>query len=700
MRKFFTFYYIFIISNLILLFLIPNILQSEANTLDSLINYVKSYQKGDSTEVDLLTSTVKQIATSHPEQAKLFAQRAIELSSKLKNKQLLAKSYNAMGFCLRSSSDFNAAISYLLKALKINEELGNEQEIAKNYGNIGLIYLEIEDFDKAEKYSLAALPIFQKYQMKPAIATLNGNLGIIYKEKKDYKKALEKFQEALKLDIELDNKAGIIRHLTNLGSLNVLINKKQDAITYLEKALELSKQIEDYRSESIALGNLGHIYLTFATDTIDNKNLNESKKNDYLNKSVSLSKEAVKIAQDLNFPDLIAMYAETIAKAYKEKGDYKSALTYFELHRSVNDSLLTVQKEKEIANLEAIRENEVKAKEIVILQQKNKIDREHILLMTIVVIFSLLITLVFVRLNSVRKKHNLELLSKNQIIENAKIELEELLSNISAQKQQLEIAYENLNKLNEELEQSNTTINQNNIELKELNATKDKLFSIIAHDLRNPLQALITNSEILINFYDKLEPEIIRKKNYQILESSKLLISLLENLLTWSRTQLGRVQFHPDHINLKDLLSVTSKLVQPIAEQKSIKINNNLSENCEVFADANMVNTVFQNLITNAIKFSNLNSEISINCEDYDGNYLHITVEDNGTGISAEDIQKLLRQDQFHSTRGTMNEQGTGLGLILCKDFIEKNSGKIWIESELNKGTKVHFTLPKKKVLH
>lgn len=113
-----------------------------------------------------------------------------------------------------------------------------------------------------------------------------------------------------------------------------------------------------------------------------------------------------------------------------------------------------------------------------------------------------------------------------------------------------------------------------------------------------------------------------------------------------------------------------------------------------------MVNTVFQNLITNAIKFSNLNSEISINCEDYDGNYLHITVEDNGTGISAEDIQKLLRQDQFHSTRGTMNEQGTGLGLILCKDFIEKNSGKIWIESELNKGTKVHFTLPKKKVLH
>jgi signal transduction histidine kinase/2-polyprenyl-3-methyl-5-hydroxy-6-metoxy-1,4-benzoquinol methylase len=262
------------------------------------------------------------------------------------------------------------------------------------------------------------------------------------------------------------------------------------------------------------------------------------------------------------------------------------------------------------------------------------------------------------------------------------------------------IQIENLNKLNEELEQSNTTINQNNIELKELNATKDKLFSIIAHDLRNPLQALITNSEILINFYDKLEPEIIRKKNYQILESSKLLISLLENLLTWSRTQLGRVQFHPDHINLKDLLSVTSKLVQPIAEQKSIKINNNLSENCEVFADANMVNTVFQNLITNAIKFSNLNSEISINCEDYDGNYLHITVEDNGTGISAEDIQKLLRQDQFHSTRGTMNEQGTGLGLILCKDFIEKNSGKIWIESELNKGTKVHFTLPKKKVLH
>jgi signal transduction histidine kinase/tetratricopeptide (TPR) repeat protein len=688
--------YVFLIIPFFIFFLfLPYNLLSKANQLDSLINAANTYQKGDSTEVNLLTSTVKMIATSHPEQAKLFANRAIELSKQLNNKQLLAKSYNAMGFCLRSNSDFNEAINYLFKALKINEELGNEEEIAKNYGNIGLIYLEMNDFEKAEKYALLALPIFQKHQTKPALATIYGNLGIIYKEKKDYTKALQQFTEALKLDNELNNKAGIIRHLTNIGSLNVLINKQDKAISNLEQALQLSKEIEDYRSQSIALGNLGHIYYLKATDTTEKKNRSKEKIDEYLNKSISLSSEAVKIAQELNFPDLIAMFSETLAKAYKEKGNYKLALNYFELHRSVNDSLLTIEKAKEIANLEAIKENEVKAKEIVILQQKNKINRDQVLLMTIVVIFSTIISLVFIRLSSTRKKHNIELETKNKIIQEAKIELETLLDNISEQKQQIEIAYYNVNVLNKELEQSNETINRNNVELKELNATKDKLFSIIAHDLRNPLQSLITNSEILINFYDKLEPEIIRSKNVQILESSKLLVSLLENLLTWSRTQLGRIQNVPENVNLQDLLQVTLHIVQPIAEQKSIKLNYDLKDNCKVYADPNMVNTIFRNLITNAIKFSHTNSNVFIKCDELDDKYVHITIEDNGVGISEEDLNKLLRQDYFYSSKGTMNEQGTGLGLILCKEFIEKNQGKIWIESELGKGTKVHFTLLK-----
>lgn len=230
--------------------------------------------------------------------------------------------------------------------------------------------------------------------------------------------------------------------------------------------------------------------------------------------------------------------------------------------------------------------------------------------------------------------------------------------------------------------------------LREANATKDKFFSIIAHDLKNPFNALIGLSELLIKNFDNFD-DVKKKKFIQnIYESSDNMYKLLENLLNWSRMQTGRIEWCPENINLNKIADENLLLLKTAAETKHIVIISDLDATTTVYADADMVTMVFRNLITNAIKFTREGGEVKISAKPT-GNYEEITVSDTGIGICEEDIKKLFRIDVTHSAHGTAKEKGTGLGLILCKEFIEKNGGEIWVESELGKGSDFKFTLPK-----
>jgi PAS domain S-box-containing protein len=230
-------------------------------------------------------------------------------------------------------------------------------------------------------------------------------------------------------------------------------------------------------------------------------------------------------------------------------------------------------------------------------------------------------------------------------------------------------------------------------ELNELNITKDKFFSILAHDLKNPFTNLYSMGDLLIKNYDMLEEEEKLEALKKMHEASEFIYALLENLLTWSRSQRDKIEYNPSSFNLSNLVDINVNLNKIPAETKGIKIINELNEELFAYGDREMIATVIRNLLNNAVKFSNSGKSVRIYAGKMDSFY-RLTVEDEGIGMSQEDLNKLFKLDVKFKSRGTAGEKGTGLGLVICKEFVEKNRGKIWCESEINKGTAFHFTVP------
>ena len=236
-------------------------------------------------------------------------------------------------------------------------------------------------------------------------------------------------------------------------------------------------------------------------------------------------------------------------------------------------------------------------------------------------------------------------------------------------------------------------LKEKNAQLAELNASKDKFFSIIAHDLRGPFSSLIGLSEVVLMFLDEYSKEDIRKNMLRIKSSSEAVSSLLENLLTWSRLQRGALTYSPEVLDMQQVVEENIELMYSQSEQKQIALHNLVLPNTMAYADFHICNAVIRNLLSNALKFTPEGGQISVAAMRDESEVL-MSVADTGTGISPENIGKLFRIDVQFTNIGTSGERGTGLGLKLCKDLIEAQKGRIWVESELGKGTIFRFTLP------
>jgi len=251
-----------------------------------------------------------------------------------------------------------------------------------------------------------------------------------------------------------------------------------------------------------------------------------------------------------------------------------------------------------------------------------------------------------------------------------------------------------LKHLVEKFEAINNQLKKSEEELKNINASKDKFFSIIAHDLRSPFTSLLSFSEFLIEDIDDLPKDEIKLFAEKINESSKNVFSLLENLLQWSRIQTGKIPYEPITFNITNMVTQAIKLLKDNASHKNISLKNNVNNTSLVFADEDMIFSVVQNLLSNAIKFTSNEGSIEFTSV-VKSKEVEISIADTGVGIKEEDLQKLFRIDSHHTTYGTSDEKGNGLGLLLCKEMIERNRGKIWVTSKVGKGTTFSFTLPK-----
>ena len=230
-------------------------------------------------------------------------------------------------------------------------------------------------------------------------------------------------------------------------------------------------------------------------------------------------------------------------------------------------------------------------------------------------------------------------------------------------------------------------------DLKKTNRSKDKFFSIIAHDLKNPLSGFLNITEVLTSHYSSFKDDEKQEFINILHKTSKQLYSLLENLLQLSRAQTGRIDYAPRITDLNEIITININLLKASASKKEITLINNIPERTIIFVDNNMITTVFRNLLSNAIKFSYPGSHVDISCEK-DDEEIRIFVKDYGIGMNKKDMKKLFKIDQSLCKKGTANEKGTGIGLLLCKEFITRNHGRISANSEEGKGTTFIVSLP------
>ncbi|RIJ50740.1 hybrid sensor histidine kinase/response regulator [Maribellus luteus] len=274
---------------------------------------------------------------------------------------------------------------------------------------------------------------------------------------------------------------------------------------------------------------------------------------------------------------------------------------------------------------------------------------------------------------------------KDDLVLTVREAIKSFLQEIKIRKQNEELLL-----LNASLEEK---VKERTAELEIANAAKDKFFSIIAHDLRNPFNALFGLTDFLIDNWQDIDEVTKIELIKDLQSSSKLTFNLLQNLLDWSRSQTGQITVRAVAIDANKLVTETIGVLKKQAGNKCINVKNFVPETTLCFADPNMVSTVFRNLISNSIKFSNHGGKIEVSAAAVDGHY-EFSVEDNGIGMDKDTRDKLFRITEKVKRPGTENEEGTGLGLILCKEFVEKNGGSIRVESEQNSGSKFFFTLP------
>lgn len=640
-----------------------------------------------------------------------YAEQAVDLASSLKDDALHTDAIGRVGLAYMSSGYYGKSLEYLLNYLKKVEKEGDNRKLIFAFNNVGLIYKLWGDYNSAIEYNLKALKSAEETNDTLGKILAHNNIGMIYSEWQKYEKAIENLNNAYNLSIKYGDKLEIIRTLINLGTFYTKKKSISTAQAKYFEAIRLAEEIGKKHLISKCYFELGNIALNNPQKFAPTNKEKYSKALDFFKQALQqnldiynkleigkanikigqtyLKQEEYKLALD-NLNEGIALIQgqnyrnelkdayQCLAEVYLQKQDFKQAYEYLKKYSDLRDSIFSDDNGKKISEMEVRIEAAKKEKDKQILKKEQESVRYIQFLLVAVILIVVLITIGIYYRFVTTNKHNKDLQSNNEKLEIANKMLkenEEALMTLNA----------NLATMNEKLIESEESLSKSN-------ATKDKFFSIIAHDLKNPIQGILLSTELLQQF-ERMRPEVVKKQVSGVHETTKYLSTLLNNLLNWARSQSNKVEYTPMINNIYDIVEDNIMLHLAAAEKKSIYLHSTLPKQTTAYCDFNTVNTVIRNLISNALKFTPDNGSISINCDNKDDE-LVIIIEDTGVGIPEENLEKLFKEDVFLTTKGTAKEAGTGLGLILCKEFISLNKGKIWVESTVGVGTKFCFTLP------
>jgi signal transduction histidine kinase len=577
---------------------------------------------------------------SNPDSLLIESKYINRLAEDSKDYSLLALSEMYIGLYYGKTGIYDKALNNYFNAEDNFNKSGNKDLLGRLYGSIGSVYRHLKDYNKSIFYFSKSYSLTDNKSHKEKSRILN-RIGDIHRDLNNIDSSFYYYFASLKI-VDLTDSSNIANNLNNLADLHRIKKQYDSSEYYYFKSL-------DYLSTSNDNGEIAENYSSIALLYLE---LNQPLKSiENITKSINV------FGADSGSYELYNSY-NTAISIYRKLNIKDSLINYLEKILVLEKKSSLEKLQKGISAFEL--EQDLKNKDIELHSLKRESDfKQRINYLLIVIIFLAALTgfLLWRQINLKKIENKILVEQKDQI---------------NKAKDNLEIAYNNIN---------------------ELNATKDKFFSIIAHDLRNPLGSFKEVTRLLNDAYDDFT-EQERKEFLEILKSSsENIYSLLENLLEWSMSQKGAIQFNPVKFELNDIVIPTINVLKLSAENKSIQIENNIKNDTIITADPNLMTTVLRNIISNAIKFTSPNGTVKISSIT-DNNYINISITDTGIGMSPKIIEKLFRIDVNINSLGTSNEKGTGLGLILCKEFIEKHNGKISVESEIGKGSTFLIQIP------
>jgi len=635
--------------------------QAQIKLSDSL-TLVLSQAKTDSAVVELHCALSKEYYLSDIKKGLAHAQTALALADKVNLLVAKAKALNLIGYAHLVQGEFDKALACHLQALSIGEQTPDTATIINSYISLGTMYHKIKDQGRANSCYTKALQLAKITNNQLALGKIYNNVGNIYEEEGQYLKALAHFKKAAHLQEKLGNKPSWIINLLNIGNVHLYLPHPQLGLPYLFHSLQVADAIGHKTSKSITFKSIAQIYQKIG-------NYPEALKYAQLSYEHALAAKSNK---------KIASSAQLLHELYASGKNYKQAYKYLSVFVE-HDALLDLESQKKVAAELATRyetqKKELENKTLRAEKARQAIEikqQQTTLAFGGVVVLVMLALLLLLYQGRVRlKAASLKLQEANQLLQSQHIE-------ITRQKNELATQAVKLKTQNEQLEKHNNF--------------KNKIFSIISHDLRTPFGSIkgvldLVQSQPMTA--DEVQP--IFKLLSKDVDVS---MNMLNNLLVWSKAQLTETSIVIQPVNLQQLAEENMQLAASKAEEKNIRIINTVAPHAVALADKERLNFVLRNLVMNAIKFTFEGGEIELHAVQEAEDKIVLAVSDNGKGIAPRHLLKLFTNERF-TTLGTAREKGTGLGLMLCQEFVESLQGKIMVKSEEGLGSTFYIKLPK-----
>jgi len=655
-----------------------------------------AFQNPDTTKVNTSLKLIEKLYNINDfGRALKYIVESEKLSASLNYKRGIAEITYYKSLIYAQKNDYINAINGYSKSKEIFNQLGDTLGISKVNNSIGLIEIKRGNYIKGLQYSLSAVKELEKRQLKNDLRLAYSNLAKAYFNIKDYDKAIEFYLKALQVQEQLNDSKGVDESNNQLAELYSLKKEFRKSIEFYEKVLDNNKSNND-SIKSVVYPKLGGEYLQFndydnaSRYLIEGLNLNREKNNKsgLLTSLINLGNlnlqqnklvlaeqqllEAGEIALDINNKKELLRQYKLMKALDSIRNRFDKAFTwqrkYYDLKNSFTNSnnAFTSNNDLEEGALDLslnfdqnLPEKNSVVSNAEITKNKKDFDRLQLIFYALLGAFAIVSTfliLIYLKRNS-SLKYAQELEEKN-----IKIELQ------------------------------NEAFSEQTKHLENVNNVKDKLFSIISHDLKDSLSSinsfidLLKDGSLTRAEFDNLIPELSENANNASL--------LLFNLLNWSKSQMQSLKPNPSLFDVQEVFEDKLKLIEQRIENKGIELVDRSLRDF-AYADRSMIEIVVQNLLANALKFTRKGDKITISNHISNGHCI-ISVADTGVGIPKQNLEKLFKSNSF-TTVGTNNEKGTGLGLSICKELVELNEGKIWVESTLNIGSTFFVQLPKSK---